>query len=146
MGLEQSTIQDHFYVKGLQSNYLSVPQQDDEDRVHLVKGLKATKNEYNVALALDKLKFEYTFQMSVGSRGQAGTVILDFMVQTDPMPTPVWVHGEHWHMGDRRAKDLRNMATVDDFMQGAAAEPVELWGDETETVALALNAVRRELR
>jgi hypothetical protein len=145
MTLEQSTIQDHFYFKGLTSNFLPNPPDDGQDRVYTVKGLKASLNEYNVALALDKLELEYTFQMSVGTRGQTGTTILDFLVKTVPQPTPVWVHGEHWHMGERRGRDLRNMATVDDYLGGSSGEPVELWGDETETEALALNAVRREL-
>jgi hypothetical protein len=145
MGLEKSTIQDHFYFGGLTSNMFPAPQDDDEDRVLLVKGLKATKNEYNVAMALDKLQLDYTFQLVVGTRGQTGTTILDFLVQTVPQPTPLWVHGEHWHMGDRRARDLRNMATVDQYLGGEAGMGVELWGDETETETLALNAVRRNL-
>lgn len=145
MGLEKSTIQDHFYFRGLSTSYMRAPQEDDEDRIFLVKGMKATKNEYNVALALDKLDFEYKFQMATASKGQTGTVILDFLVETDPLPTPLWVHGEHWHMGDRRARDLRAQQTVDEFLGGGALAPVELWGDETETETLALNAVRRAL-
>ena len=147
MGLEQSTIQDHFQFRGLRTNFFPRPREDDEDRVMLVKGMKASKNEYNVAKALDTLGLDYNFQMSIGgARGQSFTTILDFLVYTDPLPTPLWVHGEHWHMGDRRAKDIRQQTIVDDYLRGSAGMPIEIWGDESDTPALALQAVRRELR
>ena len=146
MGLEQSTIQDHFQFKGMRTVYMPRPQEDDEDRIFLVKGMKATENEFNVAKALDTMNLDYNFQMSIGgARGQSFTTILDFLVYTDPLPTPLWVHGEHWHMGGRRAKDIIQQTIVDDYLKGSAGIPVEIWGDESKTPMLALQAVRREL-
>jgi hypothetical protein len=146
MTLEQSTIQDHFAFGKMRSMYMVGPREDDEDRIYQVKGLKATKNEYNVAKALDAMELDYQFQMTTGKRGQSFTVILDFLVQTVPQPTPLWVHGEHWHMGDRRAKDIRQQTIVDDFLGGAAANPVEIWGDQSDTYERALLYVRKALR
>jgi hypothetical protein len=130
----------------MRSLYIQPPREDDEDRIHIVKGLKATLNEYNVAKALDTMDLDYNFQMTTGSKGQSFVVILDFLVFTVPQPTPLWVHGEHWHMGDKRAKDIRQMTVVDDFLGGAASDPVEIWGDQSKTYEQALLHVRKALR
>ena len=52
-------------------------------------------NEKNVAVALDKLGYEYAYQKYLGAGGIRGTSIIDFLVYTVPKPTPLFVHGAY---------------------------------------------------
>ena len=149
--LRKATIQDHFQYRKLYSGYLAKP---DEDRAGLKyyvtdrrgRTSKASSNEYYVSLALDTLGFEYAFQLSVaGGKTLAFGIVVDFLVETVPLPTPVWVHGEYWHTGAEREKDLRQQDIVREYMQGSILEPVEIWGHESETQEMALSSVRRKL-
>jgi hypothetical protein len=146
--LRKSQLQNHFMFKKLVSPFMTPPQEDDADRTVYVtdsngKTSKASKNEYYVAKALLKLGLQFQFQVTIaGGRQQAFGIVLDFLVMTVPMPTPLWVHGEHWHSGARRAKDLRQQDKVREEMQGAVNEPKEIWGSESDTEERAFVAVR----
>ena len=149
--LRESTVQDHFQYGKLISGYLKPPQDDDDLRVYMVtdkrgRTTKASKNEYFVALALETIGLEFQFQLSVaGGRQLAFGIVLDFLVDTAPLPTPLWVHGEYWHMGAKRKKDLRQQDIVKEYMAGGILEPVEIWGLESDTASRALSAVRNKL-
>jgi hypothetical protein len=126
------------------TNWISQP--DDLQRVYVVQGKKASLNEYNVALGLDTLAYEYVFQLAImGGRQQLGGVLLDFLVLTLPYPTPLWVHGEYWHSGAQRQTDLFQQALVEAEMGGQIAPALEIWGDQSETPELALAWLRRNL-
>ncbi len=127
------------------------PQEDDISRTVFVadsygKTSKASTNEYNVALALETLKLTFKFQVSIaGGKGRAFGLVLDFLVDTVPRATPLWVHGEFWHTGDKRQKDLAQQATVEEYMQGQVNLPVEIWGNQSKTRETALLYVRQAL-
>jgi hypothetical protein len=150
--LRRSRVQDWFQFRQLHSLFMAPPQEDDIQREFYVtdsdgKTSKATSNEYYVAKALEILGFEFHFQVSIaGGRSLAFGIVLDFLVETAPLPTPLWVHGEHWHMGERRAKDLRQQDIVKEYMSGSVLEPEEIWGSESDSEQRALAAVRRKLR
>jgi hypothetical protein len=55
-------------------------------------------------------------------------LVLDFLLMTVPFPTPLWVHGDYWHTGPRRAKDIRQMQIVDDYMKGQVNPGIEVNG------------------
>lgn len=137
--------------KGLRTLYHQPARADDLERIYKVTDAsgstrKATSNEKYVADALDKLNLEYDFQMSVaGGRTLAFGIVLDFLVHTRPQNTPVWVHGEHWHQGAKRASDIRAMQTVESYGQGTYRKGVEIWGDESNDPQRALMAVRRKI-
>jgi hypothetical protein len=149
--LRRSTVQDHFQYRKLISGYLSPPQEDDDQRVYMVTDLRghttrASKNEWNVAQALEEVGLDFQFQLSIaGGRQLAFGIVVDFLVETVPLPTPVWVHGEYWHQGNQRQKDIRNQDIVREYMQGAILEPVEIWGAESDTEQRAVAAVRAKL-
>ena len=127
------------------------PEEDDLSRTVFVTDSygdtsKASTNEYNVALALQTLKLSFRFQVSIaGGRGRAFGLVLDFMVDTVPRPTPLWVHGDYWHTGDKRQKDLRQQQTVKDYMKGEVNLPVEIWGNQSKTGESALLYTRQAL-
>lgn len=143
--ISKAKLQNHFYISGLVSNLITPAQEDDLLRDFVVADKKATSNEYYVAEALTELGFQYEFQMSFAGGKVAFGMVLDFLVYTVPLPTPVWVHGEHWHMGDRRAKDIRQMQLVEEMMGGQINIPVEIWGSESEDKASAMRTVRSKL-
>ena len=150
--LRQATIQDHFQYRELISPYLAKPDEDDSsNRVHFVtdrrgRKSKATSNEYFVAQALDSIGLEYAFQLSIaGGKSLSFGIVLDFLVETVPLPTPLWVHGDYWHTGARRQKDLRQQDIVKQYLEGAILEPIEIWGHESNSLEMALAAIRRKL-
>ena len=114
----------------------------------IVQGTKASENEFNVALALEHLKLPYIFQYSfLGGKVQRGGFVADFLVITTPLSTPLWVHGEYWHgRGRQRTEDELQQELIKFYHPGQLADPVVLWGQETDTYSDALTAVRRELR
>ena len=130
---------------------IPIPQEDDGSRTVFVtdsygKISKASTYEFNVAYALEILKLLFGFQVSIaGGRGVAFGLVLDFLVETVPRPTPLWVHGDYWHMGDKRAKDLRQQHTVSEYLGGEVNPHVELWSDQTKTKEAALLYVRQAL-
>ena len=149
--IKKSTIQDHFQFGKFTSSFMMPPQDDDDLRTVTVtdtygKTSKASKNELYVSQALETLDLEYQFQVSIaGGRAMSFGIVLDFMVFTVPMPTPLWVHGEYFHMGARRQKDLRQQATVLEYHDGNLNEAVEIWGDQSDNKERALASVRRKL-
>ena len=127
------------------------PTKDEVSKIYTVidrhnNKKKATSNEYFVAQALDELGFEYEFQMSVmGGKRISGGHVLDFLVMTRPNPTPVWVHGEHWHTGKDAEDDNDAMQAVEEFGRGSYNKQVVIWGSESSSYQMALSTVRRYL-
>lgn len=112
----------------------------------IVHGIKVDSiNEYNVALALDAMKLEYAYQYYFGEIGLRGLQIIDFLVYTDPKPTPLFVHGEYWHTATYSQETALKEMNLSARMRGTWAEPVIIWEHECETEEDALNAVRQRL-
>lgn len=111
-----------------------------------LQGVKiGSQNEANVAEALDKLELAYEYQYIVGLMGVRGSQIIDFLCYTVPLPTPLFVHGEYWHSGKLAAEDELKMHELMTMTRNKWAEPVIIWGEESETVEDAVNAIRKAL-
>lgn len=92
-----------------------------------------SKEEWWVALALNKMKVGYTFQYSIsGGKRRRGGQMIDFMVYTNPLPTPIAIQGKYWHAGtgERRAESELNMVKVDRALRGRARPVVQIWDYE----------------
>lgn len=143
----QAKLQDFRYGK-LRSTYHQGRDDKALDRKFYVTDArnvtaKATSNEAHVANALSALKLDFYFQMSIeGGKGRAFGLVLDFLVMTVPYPTPIWVHGEHWHTGTRRQKDIYQQSIVYDYMKGELNPPIEIWGTESNSEQMALTALK----
>ena len=112
-----------------------------------VQGMRATDIEYFVALALEKMGVRYKFQQDfLGGRQVKGGFVLDFLVLTVPLPTPVWVHGEYWHKGKQRAIDAFQEATIFWLLEGRILPAVVLFGQDLQTEEMAYRTVKREIR
>lgn len=115
------------------------------DQVQIQGHTPDSKNEINVAAALNRLGFSYIFQYQVGLQGTRGSQIIDFLVYTIPKPTPLFVHGRHWHSGKHAAEDELKMSELVSQNRNRWAEPVIIWDDESETVEDAIEAVKKAL-
>ena len=103
-------------------------------------------NEKNVALALDKLGFDYAYQYFYrGGSGVRGGQIIDFLVYTVPKFSPLFVHGEYWHTAKYAQETALKEADLNARMRGTWAEAVIIYEYECETEEDAMKAVREKL-
>lgn len=106
-----------------------------DDGKYLVKGIVVDSlNEANVAMALDRMELDYEYQYNFGVRGVAGSQIIDFLVETMPRPTPLFVNGEYWHTGSYAINEAVKMEQIKSVTRGTWADPKIIWGDESNTV------------
>ena len=109
---------------------------------YTVQGRNASLNEYNVSLALDRLKLNYIFQYApFGNQGVRGQYVVDFLV-LNPFSLPVEVFGNYWHTGQLAKDDKLRLAILAKFFH---REVIILWGNETDTFDEAMRAVRKEI-
>lgn len=102
----------------------------------------ASSYEYNVALALWKFQLTFYFQFPLaGGRRVAGGMVLDFYVETRPLPTPILVNGDFWHRNP--AKEALYTAMVENYFQGKARPVVTFWGEDASTPEAAVRSMRK---
>lgn len=110
-----------------------------EEVIGLVQGIvPGSKNEYYVALALDKLEIGYMYQYSLGGgRGIRGGQMIDFVI-FNPMAIPVFVQGEYWHNEKTENEDILKIVAAEQHFKH---EVILLYGDETDTKDKAYRTV-----
>ena len=107
-----------------------------------LQGKLASANEYNVGVALQMAGFEYLFRVTYfGGRRIRGGVEVDFLVSA-PMPTPLEVFGDYWHSGQFDDTDKLRLAILEKFF---SRKVLIIWGNESESVEEARQAVRKVL-
>lgn len=110
-------------------------------RPYQIQGKAATDIEYNVALALDRLGWRYDFQVPFGGgRRRPGGTVVDFIVHTIPLPTPLYVHGEYWHRGEESELDRILIGKKRGFRL-----PVIIYGKEAANVEQARQTLIKKL-
>lgn len=108
-----------------------------------VRGKNATSYEFYVSAALDAVGLDYLFQASYfGGRRVRGGVVVDFIVFTRPLPTPVWVNGEYWHKGKQASIDYYQGIILSQFGPGFFP-PVVFFGEQASTPEAAMQSVRK---
>ncbi len=118
-------------------------QSDAELTVH---GIKVDSiNEKYVALALDAMKLDYAYQYFLGGVGIRGSQIIDFLVYTNPKPTPLFVHGAYWHTATYSQETALKEADLNARMRGTWADAVIIYEHECETEEDAARVVRQKL-
>jgi hypothetical protein len=104
------------------------------DYAALIQGKKASDIELRVAISLDKFKWEYTFQSpALGGRQLRGGTVIDFLVETVPLPTPLYIQGEHFHSGINAERDKFMQALLASASHGSMNPPEVLFGDQLQT-------------
>ena len=119
-----------------------------EPPVGKIQGIQAgSKEEWRVYLALTKLKVRFTYQYAVnGGKRMRGGQVVDFLVHTAPVPTPVYVNGEYWHRTAKQMSDQIKQQNIVSELDGQCFEPLILWARNLQTVDQAFNVLLHELR
>lgn len=73
-----------------------------------------------------------------------GGMVLDFLVLTKPLATPLLINGDYWHQDSGHERFYEAM--VSNYFQQRANLLVTLWGEDCDTIEHAIGAVRREFR
>ncbi len=75
------------------------PPRKKKEEPGLINGQEAgSLLEWRVAVALWRYRWEFSYQEQLfGGRKNAGGIVVDFLVYTKPMGTPLFVDGEYWH-------------------------------------------------
>ena len=105
----------------------------------------ASVNEYNVAMALEHFDLDYEYQYFFGLARIKGFQIIDFLVKTDPKPTPLNVQGTYWHTGRYAREEQIKVLALNSRMRRIWAEMVHIWENECETIEDAMEAVGKKL-
>lgn len=95
-----------------------------------IKGERAQSSlEAMVATSLDKFGWDYQYQVGFfGGRRTRGGFIIDFIVETLPLPTPLFVHGQYWHGSKEQERDRIQMVLLTSTFGGQINQPVVLFG------------------
>ena len=65
-----------------------------------------------------------------GGRNFKGGFVIDFVINTAPQPTPVWVHGDYWHDGEQATKDWYDQQRLNKLYPGVFAKALVFWGGD----------------
>lgn len=122
---------------------LKIEQDLENEIVGIVQGvMPASKNEWFVALALDKLEINYMFQVSIGGgRAIRGGQVIDFVV-FHPNAIPVFLQGEYWHSQAQENEDILKQRAAEEYYK---TKPIILMGEETDTKQKAYQAVLEKI-
>lgn len=116
----------------------------EEEAIGVVQGIVPdSKNEWYVALALEKLKIEYWYQYPIfGGHTVRGGQVVDFVVFC-PMAVPVFVQGAYWHGTRSEGEDiLKQQAAYSRFHH----VPILLTEEETKNKENAYQAVMNKVK
>ena len=112
---------------------------------YTVQGSKATDIEWRVAVVLERLGLDFKYQYPLrGGRSVRGGIVLDFLVFTVPLRTPLDIRGDYWHQPRQRVDDDLGLALA--MSRGRFAEPVIIYGGELQTMEQAYSSVKRKMR
>jgi hypothetical protein len=121
-------------------------QADDAPVRYEVHGKRASSYEYYVSVALDKFGLDYLFQVDYwGGRRLAGGMVLDFLVFTEPVPTPIFVQGAYFHQGERRSVDSFQAAQLQHLFHGQVRPALFWYNPDVSSIEAAERAVKRDI-
>ena len=100
---------------------------EEEEGVGTIQGQTAgSTEEWRVAKALWRFKIPFIYQFEIFDSSVRGGIVLDFLVQTRPLSTPLEVYGRYWHRGDRSSQERLRDAIVENYFRGNSL-PLLIW-------------------
>jgi hypothetical protein len=127
-----------------QPNFTYAP--DEEQGVGTIQGIQAgSTEEWRVAQALGKFDIRFIYQYEIYDASVRGGIVLDFLVLTVPISTPLEVYGEYWHRGDLSSKDRMRGVIIDDYFRGQALPLLVFYGADLQDQEMADAKVRSEI-
>ena len=117
------------------------------DPQYVIRGLSARKPEFFAWRALTQLGWderELRYQTGFnGGRNFKGGFVIDIIVPTRPLPTPVFVNGEYWHDPTTAANQFAQEQKLRELFPGQFAEAVTIWAGQVDNEQLARMTVDR---
>jgi hypothetical protein len=112
----------------------------------LIQGQQAgSVQEWRTALALNRMKLDYDYQYSIEGGRTAGGQVIDFLVDTVPMRTPLLVQGDYYHSNSMDPARLYKIAEIERVFRGQINKPVEVWEHELTSMEQAYQTVKERL-
>jgi hypothetical protein len=110
-----------------------------DERPELIHGQEpGSLEELRTARALEKYGWNYDYQVSYfGGRRIAGGIVLDFLVFTVPLPTPVPVYGSYWHGSRQAERDKLQELLLQASFHNQLAPMISFTEDMVDTQELA---------
>lgn len=105
--------------------------------------------EWRYSKGLDYFGIRYYYQYYVlgATFDAAGSQILDFLADTNPLPTPVYIQGLYWHYGGSLDEETRyKIEALMSEYGGVFAEPVIVMAPEVTSISAAIELIRGEPR
>jgi hypothetical protein len=125
------------------------PEGDDEGLPEELQGVPVdSKEEARVGVALSIIGWDFRYQVPVfGGTNLRGGQVLDFLVETVPLPTPLPVQSAYWHGPSKKPDDRLNIYQLRSKTSSYWADPKEIWdyecGSIPETVARLVQLIGR---
>lgn len=124
---------------------VEIPKPPDEVKT-LIQGIMPDSiEEWRSAVAIASIGFDFEFQYTVNGGYFPGGQVIDFWIYTEPLPTPAWVDGGHWHGRPTEAQDefKRNMVQL--IYSGRVMPNVVVKAEDLTSVPVAKTIWRKEL-
>jgi hypothetical protein len=115
-----------------------------EAPIGVVQGrIPKSKEEWRVANALWRLGIPFSYQVDFqGGAMVRGGQVIDFLVRTVPLPTPLYVQGTYWHPEKTRLEQVYKLQTVRRVTRGTYAMPKEVWDYDLKTMDQAYETLK----
>ena len=102
--------------------------------------------EWRWILAALYYKVDFDYQVDIaGGRNIAGGLVLDFMMYTLPLKTPVSIKGKYWHSGRTEVEDLIRESTLAERYKGEIFPLVSIYSDDLPDLDTAKEVFRRTI-
>lgn len=124
-----------------------IPQKPEPPPPAMLQGKPiGSVQEWRFALALMHYDLSFEYQLSIaGGRTRRGGMVLDFMVHTSPLWTPVHIVGLYWHSGQNKLDDELRRHTLMTEYKGSVREPIYIYDTQLTTVEEAYKIVQKEM-
>jgi hypothetical protein len=116
----------------------------EEKPIGIVQGrIPRSKEEWRVANALWKLQIPFRYQVDFnGGANVRGGQVIDFLVSTVPMPTPLYVQGSYYHPQATRGEEEYKQRKLRQYTRGYYAMPKEAWDYQLQTMDMAYQTMK----
>lgn len=114
-----------------------------DEPVGLIDGRNpGSKYEWYTALALWGADIGFQYQVPVFGGKVSGGQVVDFLIATLPLPTPLFVDGQHWHEGQLAKEDVFKRDYLDHFYTGKWMPHQTLFGPQVSSKDAAAASIK----
>jgi len=128
-------------------HFYKIPKEEEPPKPSTLQGKPiGSSHEWRFALALMYYDLDFIYQLDVaGGRARRGGQVLDFMVLTRPLMTPVHIVGKYWHSNKNRLDDELRKNSLMNYFKGQIREPVTVFDTDIPDLESAKRIVRQEM-